>query len=382
MNVLMISQDKSIFANSKSGGNTLARMQYYFAALKKLQPGSTLTCLVYTPARHEPFSPETGLAFIPVQAGRVQFFPWAGYRLVKKMGISPQPDLITAQNPAEAGLLGVWLSRRFGIPLEIQYHFNIFSPYWLAKRPLWHRVKKMMAKWVTRRASGIRVVASKIKQQMTDFWGLPAEILSVIPVPVFYAESTPGFSQRNPADAKKLVLFVGRFCYQKNLPGLFEIIAAIAEQNQNKVTFLLAGDGPQRPYVDAQIERLKNLDIQAPGVIPYEQMPGIYAKASVLILPSFYEGLPRVVVESYLHGVPVVASPYCGLEDVVLDGKNGFLADIAVPQKFAQQVTTILNDRTLAQEMGLFGELHVKKTLAPERLTAQMVETWHEMVKK
>jgi glycosyltransferase involved in cell wall biosynthesis len=83
----------------------------------------------------------------------------------------------------------------------------------------------------------------------------------------------------------------------------------------------IAGDGPERVH----LERLAmGRGVRLEGAVSPEVIPALLAGARALLLPSlWFEGQPRVVVEAYAAGVPVVATRIGGLAEVVIDGETG-----------------------------------------------------------
>ena len=78
MKVLMISQDDSVFPGSRQSSNTLLRLRAYLGALNQLEPGSSLTDLIFTREDYQEFQPCPGLHLVPVKSARIQFFPISG----------------------------------------------------------------------------------------------------------------------------------------------------------------------------------------------------------------------------------------------------------------------------------------------------------------
>ena len=73
-------------------------------------------------------------------------------------------------------------------------------------------------------------------------------------------------------------------------------------------------------------------------------LPGLLAAASVAVLTSHHEGLPRAVVESLAAGVPVVATAVDGTPEVIRPGVNGELVPPGDPEALARAVADLLDD--------------------------------------
>jgi glycosyltransferase involved in cell wall biosynthesis len=107
------------------------------------------------------------------------------------------------------------------------------------------------------------------------------------------------------ADAE-LLLFVGRFDAQKNLPALFEAMARVVEARPRAVA-VACGDGPDRAAWAAWVRR-RGLErrILLPGYV--DDAWGRMKSADVFVFPSLFEGQPNAVVEAMACGCPLVVS--------------------------------------------------------------------------
>ena len=86
----------------------------------------------------------------------------------------------------------------------------------------------------------------------------------------------------------------------------------------------IVGDGEER----AALERMAPSSVSFRGAIPAAEVPDLLARARALVIPSRSEVLPRVVIEAFAAGVPVLASRVGGLPEMVQDGVNGLLVNL------------------------------------------------------
>jgi glycosyltransferase involved in cell wall biosynthesis len=94
----------------------------------------------------------------------------------------------------------------------------------------------------------------------------------------------------------------------------------------------------------------------------------LLAKCRLLLLPSRWEGHPFVVMEAMQLGLPVVASNIPGTNEIVRDGKTGFLVSADDPTAFAERIAQLLQDPELIERMGREGQELAANECSVERM--------------
>jgi glycosyltransferase involved in cell wall biosynthesis len=125
------------------------------------------------------------------------------------------------------------------------------------------------------------------------------------------------FPEPEPAEPGKRLVAIGRFSEQKGFPILIEALA-IAARKEPDLRLTLVGDGELRGEIEALIERYTlRRHVTLTGWLPEEQVRAELAAANALVLPSFAEGLPMVVMEAMAAGRPVIATSIAGIPELV-----------------------------------------------------------------
>lgn len=136
----------------------------------------------------------------------------------------------------------------------------------------------------------------------------------------FYA--VPGLPAH--ATARRLIC-VGRLCEQKGQLLLIEAVRRLAERGI-EFELVLAGDGEMRGVVEAHIERYRlQARVRITGWISSAQVRAELLAARALVLPSFAEGLPVVIMEAMALGRPVLSTYVAGIPELVRPGVDGWL---------------------------------------------------------
>ncbi len=125
------------------------------------------------------------------------------------------------------------------------------------------------------------------------------------------------------------------------------------------VEFHIIGDGPLLPYVE------RNCDATCYGQIPFVDIPEMFKKIDVLILPSLIEGVPTVILEAFSSGCPVVARNVGSVSELV-SGNTGFLVD--ADDEFVEKVIFFAKNRDRVKKMGKKGRKLVEEYYAWDKV--------------
>jgi glycosyltransferase involved in cell wall biosynthesis len=172
---------------------------------------------------------------------------------------------------------------------------------------------------------------------------------------------------------KPVVMFPARLLADK---GAFEFVAAAKQ---------LRFEGVQARFVmvglmdTANPTSLTKAQVDAwvsDGVVEHwghrVDMPAVLASATVVVLPSYREGLPKVLVEAGACGRPVVTTDVPGCRDAIEAGQTGILVPAGNSAKLAEAITTLLQNRKLCSLMGQAG-----RALAEREFDVQAVVNKH-----
>lgn len=147
---------------------------------------------------------------------------------------------------------------------------------------------------------------------------------------------------------KFCIISVLRFSYQKNLPLLIDIADRL---NQNeRFLFLIIGDGEQRKDVEKLILEKKIANIKLLGfrnnIVEYLLASDIYLSTSL------WEGLAFALIEATACGLPIIASDVTGNNELVTDGKNGYLFELNKPDIALKKILFLESSPNLQKIMG------------------------------
>lgn len=172
---------------------------------------------------------------------------------------------------------------------------------------------------------------------------------------------TDKFSPDDATGRNDRLLFVGRLNAQKNLPALIEAAAAAGYGLD------IIGEGELKTDLSRLVTD-KKADVRFLGSLPNDSLPFEYRRYGLFVLPSFYEGNPKTLLEAMACGAPVLGADAPGIRELITVGQSGYLCkNDAISLRDA--IEHLMRDPALRKAMGNKARLTI---LANNTLAAQV----------
>jgi glycosyltransferase involved in cell wall biosynthesis len=277
----------------------------------------------------------------------------------------------------KADLLGRPSARKLGIPV-VSVSRGWTAATWKVR--LYEAVDRFSLRWMDRVVCVSEAQAAKVRRA-----GVPDERIRVIRNAIFtdrFGEpDEPGraFLQsffRKPRS--HFIAAAGRFSPEKGFADLVDAAAQVVRTHP-EAGFLLFGDGPLHAALASQIERL---GLQENFVLAgfRDDLDRWLPNFDAFALPSYTEGLPNVVLESFAARVPVVATAVGGTTEVITEGANGFLIAPSDSHALAERLARLLKDERLRATMGMSGYFRVRDQFTFEAQAQQYLKLYEEVI--
>lgn len=276
--------------------------------------------------------------------------------LVKKEKI----DVINAHWLVTNGVIGAVVSRFTGVPLVISLPG---SDVYLAGKNFFSKILAKLtvgqAKFITANSPQLiedlkKVIKVKKIKFKIILYGVDPEVFrpkGKSPV----LQKSLGLHRDNP-----LVLGVGRLVAKKGFIFLIGAVGGVLAKTKNdKIRFLIIGDGDQRKILKERIDQLQlRKYFVLPGAISYSQLADYYNLADVFVLPSIRDEKGNlddqsvVVPEAMSCGKPVITTDFPGYRLLIKNGENGFLSPEKDSNSIARSLIRLLESESLRKRIG------------------------------
>jgi glycosyltransferase involved in cell wall biosynthesis len=184
-------------------------------------------------------------------------------------------------------------------------------------------------------------------------------------------------------DSTPLVILAARMLKDKGIVEFVEA-ARLLQQNGCKARFILVGEpdpGNPASLNKADIERWL-----AEGIVEYfgyrSDMPGIFKISSLVVLPSYHEGMPKVLLEAQACGRAVVTTDIPGCRDAITPGVTGLLVPPRDARALAEAIKALLDDRERLQAMGKAARALAEESFDVRQVVQQHLEIYQSLTLK
>jgi glycosyltransferase involved in cell wall biosynthesis len=255
-----------------------------------------------------------------------------------------RPDAIVAEDPhiAAATLLGRRLAGRPVPRLVAEVHGNWrlgTRLYGSPARRLFAPLADALDSLAVRRADAVRALSPYTARLVEEVRGRPPD--AAFPT---YSDLSAFTGPRKPLPQRPTALFVGVLERYKGIDTLAAAWPRVASALP-EARLVVVGRGSRRPLIEA-------LGVEHVEELSPEDVAARMNDSWVLLLPSRFEGLGRVVIESFARGRGVIGGRAGGILDLVRDDEEGLLVEPGNVAGLTAALERVLADRALAERLG------------------------------
>lgn len=286
-----------------------------------------------------------------------------------------RPDLLLLMKCNHEGIVGALMNRMLGIPYVVVAYGSEVLAFGETRR--FGRFMKSLYL----NAERVLVDSAFAAGLVADCGVLPEKIVVVHPGLDFVPDAVPhrgevaALKHRLDLEGKRVMLTVSRIVKRKGHDKAAEALAVLKEDYPDLI-WVVAGDGPDRGYVEDLVGSLDLSDrVRMIGRRPAAEIDLLYRVADVFVMPSRREGIDVegfgiAFVEAALRRLPVVAGRHGGVPEAV--GDSGILVDPHDSQDVARGIRTLLDDPALAKSLGELSRDRALREFGREAQTAKL----------
>ncbi len=283
--------------------------------------------------------------------------------------------------------ISVMAAKQCGTTVITSFHNTNFAPQTIFRFPLLHKLRELYGYLSINYAVSQSDLITGCSQVVLDTFSskgrLPTERAKVLYYGV-KVNRPPGEDERRAfreelgvPEAGVVITNVARFLPQKNYAGLIRVAERVISQDR-RAHFVLVGDGPLRPEMEALV-KARGLSWNFSFLGIRSDVERILSCSDIFFFPSLWEGLGLVIMEAMAAGLPVVASDLPVFKETIVDGKTGILWPLKDEAGLASRLLDFVVNPDKRQNMGEAGRERVKTRFSLEQAAKGLCEVYESL---
>lgn len=179
--------------------------------------------------------------------------------------------------------------------------------------------------------------------------------------------------------ARPMILTVAGLIARKGVHHILQALALLRDTTD--FTFVVCGEGPERPRLEALSAELGLVDrVRFLGRVDRETIPQYFAACDALVLASIMEAAGNVLFEAMAAARPVICTDSGGPPEYVRDGQTGYVVPVGDSRAMADRIGAILDDPTLGDRLGQEGRRRTVGEFAYSRMVSDLMTVYEEVL--
>lgn len=184
-------------------------------------------------------------------------------------------------------------------------------------------------------------------------------------------------------DSPVKIIFTARMIKEKGVEDLVKAAEILRPKYEGKVEFLLCGDLSANPKALSKKELDPLFDGKYIKWLGHcNNIPELLSEADIMCFPSYYrEGVPKSLLEASAASLPIVTTDSVGCRDTVEEGLNGFIVPPHSPERLAEALEKLIENKELRERMGAYSRRKAEREYDVEEVAKKHLEIYDTLLK-
>jgi len=241
----------------------------------------------------------------------------------------------------------------------------------IAYRPFWQKYPLLWLERISNILVDVLICPSLSVKSLAEKYKIIKELKIKL---IYHGINIQNFSTALPLDKKTLqipenhliISAIQRLNFPKDVSTILHTFSKVKESFKNTI-LLIVGSGPLQEKLQKEAQEI-GIAENVLFLGDRQDIPNILATSDIAILSSAFEALGLSLVEAMAAKKPIIGTNVEGINEIIEDGKNGFLVEFGNEKEMAKAILTLLNNPNLRQEMGGNGFKLVKEKFSLEKM--------------
>lgn len=306
------------------------------------------------------------VVFAPIALTRALFRLW---RAARQRQVDVVHICLSLKGSAYRKIAVASFARYCGVPYVVHLNGGGFEYFWLtAGGRLRRAVDRLFVE------SARVVVLGRYWVDVLAGW-LPAtrDKIEIFPNATYSAtgENVPAL------DRRVRLTFLGELGRRKGTPQLMEALGRLADRHDWTATLAGNGDVEETRASARRLGIAERVDI--PGWLDGEATAEVLRRSDVVVLPTFIENLPMIILEAFASGVPVITTPVAAITEVLDHERNGLLVPVGDIDALTDALRRLIDDEDLRLRLGRAARADHARAYDIRGYAARLVKLWGDV---
>lgn len=298
-------------------------------------------------------------------------YAWKAFWFARKLIRENNYDLSHSFFTVPCGFLSLVCYRLYKIPYIVSLR-GADVPGYSERFSLLYKIIAPLAKKIWRRSAA--VVANSAGLRNLALKTNPEQEISQIYNGIDTNEFKPN-NQSSHSMSPFRIICVSRITARKGIKYLIEAVAKLKAAN---LSLEIIGEGDEKEALEKLVKEMKleNM-VQFVGLVEHSQLPELYCRADVFVLPSLNEGMSNTLLEALASGLPIIATNTGGTKELIRENANGFIIKTKDSNDIAEKLEKLIVNPELVRSMGI-----ESRRIAEQMSWKKVAEQYLELYKK
>ncbi|MEM2142779.1 MAG: glycosyltransferase family 4 protein [Candidatus Thorarchaeota archaeon] len=301
--------------------------------------------------------------------------------------LKSKPDVVHIHSYLHFISFQATVARHLGdSPVLCHVHGGVGQPPYhetLTRRIAKHVFDSTLGSYVLHHSDLVGSVSLTDLETLASQYKVPPEVLLYLPNGVDTTLFRPISGDVETSDNGTRLLYVGDFERWKGINRLLRWIRRNCEK-VDPLTFSFVGQGRlhtelelTRDYCSRHSSRIR---VEILGMKRHAEIPEIMRASTALVLPSYWEGMPTVILEAMASGIPVLVTPVGDVPKIITHKDTGFMIDMNM-DNFSAMVDLVVHDRALVKKVTANALRLVRNRYDIEKIAALVEDAYRTIVR-
>lgn len=177
---------------------------------------------------------------------------------------------------------------------------------------------------------------------------------------------------------EKIITYIGDLEPWKGIVYYIEVIKTLLKKTKN-LTFWFIGYGSL--YLELKEKFKKEKRVKIYGAVEHSSIPDLLSKTSILVLPSFWEGSPTIIIEAMSMGIPVIASNIGDIPRLLKNGDDGILFEVGNSKSLEAALLNMVEDYSVFVNKAKRARKRIRNEFSFQNVTNQIEKLYYKLIK-